>query len=257
MMMIIWFRFTVKLIRKWEFILRNYWTSMERTFPFQSISRKTLSISPWIEKWSLKKSTVETTSSSNWRRRINSPKTSMKEQGARKSNDNSESRCSTHWWWHRASGGISCRCRNRKRRRRISRRRNSHIWNDPEESYEQRRIRTRRLRTCCFKELVYYLCQRSMCRKTSSIWIVGKRRKRTKKAVNDDFWLRFLDSEECRRNLGVREWIKSGSISRSEDLLMRWGGCENHGWFSVTQLDFSFRNENENWSKMEKVDYVI
>ena len=93
-----------KLVREWEFILRNCWTSMEWTSSFQSVSRKALSISIRTEKRSLKKSTVRTTPNRVLRRRINSRESSMADQRTRKSSDNSESRCSTYRWWHLARG---------------------------------------------------------------------------------------------------------------------------------------------------------
>ena len=82
-MVVTWFRYPVKLVRRWEFMLRNCWTSMELTTWFQSISRMTLPVSTWIEKWSLKKSTVWTTSSSVLRRSFDSREASMTEQSVR------------------------------------------------------------------------------------------------------------------------------------------------------------------------------
>ena len=136
MTVVTWFRFTVKLVREQACTVGNCWTSMEWAILFQSILKRMLSISTWTEKWSLKKPTAWATPSRVLRRRINSRETSLAERIARKSNDNSRLRCTTHLWWHRASGGISCRCRNRKRRRKISRRGNSYIHSVPEESYE-------------------------------------------------------------------------------------------------------------------------
>ena len=107
--------------------------------------------------------------------------------------------------------------------------------------------------------VLFFLYQRSWCKETSSSWTVGEKRKNTDKVITGTFWLHSLVLRS--KNIGTREWTKSGGISRSDGLLKGWGDCEHHRWYSVTQLDVSVRKaileQDENWSWIKWVNCAI
>ena len=184
--------------------------NMEITTLFQCVSRMTLPISTWIGKWGLKKPTVWEMLSRILRKAVKSRETNLAERIAwKKSNHNSESRYSTPWWRHRTSGGNSYRCR--RRRTEILRTRNSHSWNEPEESHTKNRTRTTRLWTCCS---VAILAQTILAQ--VRVWINCA----THEVVFNGFssFMKDTDHDAC----GNTFWKRSGSREHTRRLVRRW-----------------------------------
>ena len=284
------------LVRKWEFILRNCWTSMERTSLVQFVFRMIHPISTWTGKWSLKKPTMWERPISILRKRVNSRERDAVQIG----NDIEpvrESRADVEIGnEEEAEESLEAEIptveTNPKNLMRKAQQEREDCGHAVYRNWYAVCVRGR----CVEKHLQVELLKEEEKERTKPSLAafdhvsVAQSKRRTESNESCVGWterfhttLHFISSR-FRQGSGfsqdrceLREWTECGSISRIDESLhgerneetiqksQDFGGmqhqCEDHRWNFVAQLDFAFWSETfeqaENWSKMETTKGTI